>query len=208
MAITAKSSGKAPRELIEPGNYLARCYQMIQIGTVTENIMGVEKTLHKVRIGWELPTELRVFKEENGEQPLVINREYTLSLHEKSRLRADLKSWRGKDFTDEEAAGFDISKLIGKTCMLNIIHKPSKDNTRFFEEIAGVATLPKGYECPEAYNPPMLLEYENFDWDLYDRLPDFIKDKIRSSEEFKLLQTPGHSEAIHADEFPDDDLPF
>jgi hypothetical protein len=64
MAINATNEGK-PRELIPAGNYVARCYQMIHIGSVTENIMGEEKQLNKVRIGWELPTELRVFKEEN-----------------------------------------------------------------------------------------------------------------------------------------------
>ena len=95
MAITATTTG-ATREIIPAGNYLARCYQMIEIGTVNEIIMGENKVLKKVRIGWELPTELKVFKEENGEQPLVTSKEYTLSMHEKSSLRADLKSWRGR----------------------------------------------------------------------------------------------------------------
>lgn len=47
----------------------------------------------------ELPTELRVFSEKKGEQPLVIDKEYTLSMAEKSNLRKDLKLWRGKEFT-------------------------------------------------------------------------------------------------------------
>src|SRR5688500_13440346 len=125
MAIHATNK-TAQRELIPAGNYVARCYQMIEIGTVKENIMGDEKTLHKVRIGWELPTELKVFNPEKGEQPLVISKEYTLSMNEKSNLRKDLKSWRGKDFTEDEARKFDITALVGVPCMLNIIHKPSK----------------------------------------------------------------------------------
>ena len=86
MAINATNNG-TKRELIPSGNYVARCYQMIEIGTVNEVIQGTQKQLHKVRIGWELPTELKVFKEENGEQPLVISKDYTLSLNEKSNLR-------------------------------------------------------------------------------------------------------------------------
>src|SRR4051812_29825095 len=53
MAIIATA---AQRELIPAGNYPARCYQMIQIGTVEELVMGETKVLNKVRIGWELPT--------------------------------------------------------------------------------------------------------------------------------------------------------
>src|SRR5688572_13638566 len=100
------------RELIPAGNYLARCFQMIEVGTVTENVMGKQVIAKKVRIGWELPTELKVFNPEKGEQPLAISKEYTLSMNEKSNLRKDLKSWRGKDFTEEEAKCFDITKLI------------------------------------------------------------------------------------------------
>jgi hypothetical protein len=33
----------------------------------------------KIRFSFELPTELRVFSEEKGEQPIAIHKEYTLS---------------------------------------------------------------------------------------------------------------------------------
>lgn len=50
MAINATNKG-VKRELIPAGNYVARCYSMIEIGTVKESFQGDEKTLHKVRIG-------------------------------------------------------------------------------------------------------------------------------------------------------------
>ena len=98
MPITATNT-QTQREPIPAGNYIARCYQMIEIGTVKETILGKDRISPKVRIGWELPTELKVFKEENGEQPCVISKEYTLSMAEKANLRIALKSWRGKDFS-------------------------------------------------------------------------------------------------------------
>ena len=61
MAINATSNGNTQRELIPSGNYIAWCYKMIEIGTVEEVINGDKKIVHKVRIGWELPTELKVF---------------------------------------------------------------------------------------------------------------------------------------------------
>lgn len=209
MAILA-TTNSTPREPIQAGNYAARCYQMIQIGTVKEVINGEVKELNKVRIGWELPTELKVFKEENGEQPLVISEEYTLSMHEKSNLRKMLASWRGKDFTEEEAKSFDITKLIGKTCMVNIIHKASKsDASRIYEKIGSVSSVPKGLDIPDQINKTMVLQYDAFDYALYDSLPDFIKDKIKASREFAEMQQPNHVKSnIPADLDPIDDLPF
>ena len=208
MAITATNT-QTTRELIPAGNYIARCYQMIEIGTVKETILGKEKILPKVRIGWELPTELKVFKEENGEQPMVISKEYTLSMAEKANLRIALKSWRGKDFTEEEARKFDITKLIGVPCMLNIIHKPSKDGTRVYEEISGITPLPKGIICPEQINPTFVLSYDDFDVQRFDKLPDFIKNKMVTSMEFVAMTNPNHKDinGEHEDK-TDDGLPF
>lgn len=208
MAINATNT-QTQRELIPAGNYIARCYQMIEIGTVKEIILGKEKILPKVRIGWELPTELKVFKEENGEQPLVISKEFTLSMAEKANLRIALKSWRGKDFTDEEAKSFDITKLIGVPCMLNVIHKPSKDGTRQYEEISGITPMPKGVNCPEQINNTFILSYDDFDINKFNTLPDFIRNKMQTSMEFANIQNPNYKE-IHnssTDEI-DDDLPF
>ena len=208
MAITATNT-QTNRELIPAGNYIARCYQMIEIGTVKETILGKEKILPKVRIGWELPTELKVFKEENGEQPMVISKEYTLSMAEKANLRIALKSWRGKDFTEEEARKFDITKLLGVPCMLNIIHKPSKDGTRVYEEISGITPLPKGIICPEQINPTFVLSYDDFDVQRFDKLPDFIKSKMVTSMEFVAITNPNHKDinGEHEDK-TDDNVPF
>ena len=81
-------------------------------------------------MGWELPTEIKVFKDENGEQPCVISKEYTLSMAEKANLRIAFKIMAVKIFTEDEAKSFDITKLLGVPCMINIIHKTSKDGLK------------------------------------------------------------------------------
>lgn len=204
MAILATNTGTT-RELTPAGNYIARCYSMIQIGTITDNIQGVEKTLHKVRIGWEFPLELKVFNEEKGEQPLVHSEEYTLSMHEKSNLRKMLASWRGRDFTADEAKSFDITALLGKACMVNIIHAPSKsDPTKIYANIGSVSSIPKGMDVPEQINLTFELSYDNFSWDKFNTLPDFIKEKMKRSIEFAALTTPTSAQmaATHADGLP------
>ena len=187
MAINATNQSK-PRELIPAGNQVARCYQMIHIGHVTDKIQGEEKTLNKVRIGWELPNELRVFNTDLGEQPMVISKEFTLSMNEKANLRRMLESWRGKAFTEEQAKSFDIVALLGVPCMLNIIHKVSEKNGNTYAEISSVTQLPKGLECPLQVNPTMVWDYDNPDWMFFEIMPEFIKEKIQSSTEYKALQ--------------------
>lgn len=190
MAITAKKGDSFTKELVPQGNHVARCVKMIELGTIPGEYMGQAKMFHKVRIGWELPLELRVFKEENGEQPMMIEKEYTLSLAENAHLRKDLKSWRGKDFTEAEAEAFDITKLLGVPCMLNVIHVQGKnDPTKTYQQIAGVTPLPKGFICPDQINPSFVFELENFNKEKFDSLPEFIRDTIVKSEEYNALHS-------------------
>jgi len=186
MAITAKKSETLERELIEAGNYVARCYRMVEIGTCDEEFLGVKKQMHKVRIGWELPTELKIFNPEKGEQPCVIDKEYTLSLADKANLKKDLQSWRGKAFTDEEAEAFDITKLLGVSCMLNIIHvQGKKDPTKTYQAIGSVSPMPKGLLCPPQVNETFVFDFENFDEMKFNTLPDFLKEQIAKTPEYK-----------------------
>lgn len=212
MSIIATNKGGGNNiEPIPTGNYPARCYSMIHIGTIEENILGTIKILNKVRITWELPTELKVFKEENGEQPIVISKEFTLSMHEKSTLRNYLKNWRGKDFTEEEANAFDITKLIGVPCMLNITHKKSKDGQKTYAEIGSISTMPKGFECPPQINESFIFTYENFNENNFNKLPEFIRLKMITSEEYKKLKSGGVEHEMNNNtnfKEVEDDLPF
>lgn len=208
MPIIATDKGTV-RQLIPAGNYIARCYQMVQLGTITDTVMGKTVTAAKVRIGWELPTELKVFKEENGEQPLVISMDFTLSMNSKANLRKSLASWRGKDFTEEEAKAFDITKLLGVPCMLNIIHKPGvADPTKMYEKISSLSPLPKGVECPAQINPTFVLSYDAWDDEKFLSLPDFIQDKIKSSSEFQQMLRPSETHIPGDEKIGEDDLPF
>lgn len=210
MAIPVSDNGGGfTRELIEPGLYLAICYQMVEIGTVKTSWQGKDKQTRKVRLTWELPDVRKVFKPENGEQARVISKEYTASLGENSMLRKDLKSWRGKDFTPEELERFDLENVLGKPCMLNIGHYTGKDG-KTYEEINSVNTLPKGYPVPAQENRTVVLSYDAFDWEVYNSLPQFLRDKISETPEFRKISAP-HETTVPAGDFApvdSDDLPF
>jgi len=207
--ITATNEGGQGFQPLDSGTYPARCYSMVHIGTITEEFNGEKKQLNKVRITWELPTELKEFKQDEGLKPYVLSKEFTLSLHEKATLRGFLKSWRGKDFTEDEAKAFDISKLIGVPCMLSVGHKESKG--KVYAEINSVSPLLKGYTMPEQINPSFELNYDNFTLDAFKSLPEFIRKKMEGSLEFKHIEDMVHDAQQQAgtdNSDETDDLPF
>lgn len=186
MAILATSEGGQGFQPIEAGTYSARCVSMVHIGTVTENIAGTEKTLNKVRITWELPTETKEFKQGEGEKPYLLSKEFTLSLNEKATLRAYLKSWRGRDFTEDEAKAFDLSKLLGVPCMLSVSHKVSNGKT--YADISGVSPVVKGLVVPPQITPTFELNYDNFTMEAFMTLPEFIRKKMETAVEFRNIE--------------------
>lgn len=211
MSITAKKP-ESNFEIVPAGNHIARCYSMVEIGTEEVEFNGEKKKAYKVRITWELPHETKIFNEAKGAQPFSVSKDYTLSMHEKANLRHDLQSWRGKAFTDEEAKAFDITKLIGVPCMLNVIHNVSKANGNTYANIAGVTPVPKGMSVPEQVNSSFVLSYDNFDEALYQGLPDWLRERIAKTPEYKKRQEkfidtdPG--DGFEYEPITSDDLPF
>lgn len=185
--IATNSSNSINYEPLPAGSYPARCFSMILIGTITEEYQGQMKTQTKVRIAWETPTELKVFKEENGEQPYALYKEFTLSMHEKGNLRKFLEAWRGKNFTEEEAKAFDITALLGKPCLLSVKHREAKDG-KIYADIAGVNLLPKGLACPEQINPTQVLTFDDWDENLYQSLSEKTRERIASSKEYQEMR--------------------
>lgn len=78
-----------------------------------------------IRLVWETDQAM-----DDG-RPFLVSQRYTPSLNSKANLRKHLKSWRGKDFTAEELAGFDIEKLIGASCQVVVEQNEGKDGNTY-----------------------------------------------------------------------------
>lgn len=204
--IAKDNGGEGNFKKVPPGVYVARCYSLIDIGTqVTEGQYGV-KEAHKIRIGFEIfgeddagnPLTIDV---DGKMMPLTISKSYTLSLHEKAGLRKDLAAWRGKDFTEEEAKAFDVSKLINAYCMLNIT--TSENNGKTYTNIAGITPLPQALKNakPEAVHSVVLFDLDQPDWDLFKNFHEKLQETIKKSPEFAMA-------AGNATPPADDDIPF
>lgn len=160
---------------------------------------------HKLYVRFEIPAE-RVEYEKDGqsiEGPMTIGSFYTASMNEKATLRKHLESWRGRSFTDEEAAKFDVSAILGKACMLSVVHSESGGKT--YANIASIGAMPKGVPIPKAENPLLYYDDNSPAIDL-DKLPKWLQDKING----QLTGQTKEDTAPRPDQvgFEDDDIPF
>ena len=187
MAIIAKNNKGESVAPIEAGSYPARIYQIVHIGTIA----GYQGQFqNKVRIGFELPTEMHTFDEKKGPQPRVISQDYTLSFSEKANLRKLIVACDPKAFGLDEngfTEEFDVESLMGKDLLVTINNKPKKDGTGIYAFLEGFTRLPKGMVCAKAINEPIKLSYDNWNSEIFEKLPDFIKDKMKGSDEYKAM---------------------
>lgn len=213
--IATDSGGNGNFKRVPPGAYIGRCYSLIDLGTQLSTGQYGEKLQHKIRIGWELFGE-----DENGEpltievdgrtMPMTISKSYTVSLHEKSGLRKDLAAWRGRDFTDEEAKGFDVQKLLGVYCMVNVTS--SETNGKTYSNVAGLTPLPGALKNskPAPVHEVVVFDLDAPDMRVFNAFHEKLQETIKKSPEWARaagrLQPVQHHASSGFDDM-DDDIP-
>jgi len=189
MAFIAQDTGGGDFKRVPAGVHIGRCYSLIDLGTQKVDFQGDIKNQHKILVRWELFGE-----DEDGApltididgqtRPMTISKRYTLSLSNKARLRQDLESWRGRSFTDEEAKGFDVSKLLGAYCLVNVTHNDTNGKT--YSNVASLTPLPGAmkHAKPEPVHANQIFDLDNPDMDLFGSFHEKLQDTIRESAEW------------------------
>lgn len=209
------NSNKKDYGRIGEGTTIGRVVNMVLLGrhTKTNYKTGEPETYDDgnpivqspVFITFELPNEtIEIEKDgETNEMPRWISKEYAISLHEKSGLRA-LFSVLGLNIEKD-----DLDKAMTKACLINIgTTSGGKD------KITGVSKLMKGMSAPELINEPKYFDPYNPDMEVWESLPQFLKDKIQEAHDYstmklaKILDTEVSSEDEPDNEDFDDDIPF
>lgn len=180
---------KTQRELIPTGNYPARVYEIIEIGTVDGQWMGEAKKTHKVRIGFELPTEKRVFDVAKGEQPMVISKEMALSFGDLAGLRKIVEAVEGKKLNDAEAVNYEIESIMGKPLLVTVSHSEPNEQGIVYANATTFSPLIKGLTVEPLNNKPNYLEYAKWDEQVFLSLPEFLRDKMVVTPEYKAIKS-------------------
>jgi hypothetical protein len=144
MAIIAKNSNGDFTPAPE-GLWPAVCVDVVDKGMVAS---AMYKPRHMIQLRWILNAEPSL----PSGLPHMAVRSFGLSLGEKSNLRPFLEAWRGKKFTEDELEGFDLEKLIGVNCQIQILHNKYQGKT--YANVQAVVPAARGgkkMEIPKDY---------------------------------------------------------
>lgn len=190
MSLMVKDNGGGGTfEPMPIGPQQAVCVFVEDIGTHEGSYQGKPTQKHQCVICWELAEKMTLG--DNAGKPFIVSKFYTASLGEKATLRKDLENWRGKPFTKEELDGFDLEKLKGANCMVNIVEAQKADGSTY-RKVAAIMPLYKGLA---KINPVNTVP------------PEWIQRKREESIEWREQRQD--NAILPADSEPNqDDLPF
>ena len=204
MAIpSSKKEGSGKEwEKVPEGTHIARCVTVVDLG-LQETPWGDKEQVH---LGFEIPG-FRVEWEKDDEKhegPGLIGVTWTNNLYEEANLGMNLISWRGRKFTEEEEAMFDLSNLLGVPCMLSVAHNTAK-NGKTYANVASIVGVPSGVPVPDQ-------ERESIGYSAKDpatasnleKLPEWMRNIIAKA---KAVADEPQPQDDGDDDF-DDDIPF
>lgn len=204
MPLLARETG-GDFELVPEGVHNAVCTKIIDLGMQESTYNGVTSLKRKVLIEWEIDGE----KRKDGE-PFLVAARYTLSLGKNSQLRKVLQGWRGKAFTKEELAGFDLEKVLGAPCQIQIVHNDAS-NGNTYANVENVMPLGKGVARPSPSGETLIYSCDAPDRSVLEKLSEKLGDIVTTGQ-FRLQQEkPGTQQKAAnapADDDLEDEIPF
>ena len=205
MSLRSSASVTSTIEPVPQGTHLAVCSLLVDLGMQYNKTY--KKSQQKILIGWEIPEETYV-DADGVEKPKVVYNRYTNSLNEGCTLRRDLAAWRGRDFTPEELADFDLQSIVGKSCYLNIIH--NENNGKVYANISSIIALPKNAAKGKLSGNPLIFDLDPASVEDVDKLPKWIGDVVKQSSTYQDKLTSSYQVETPAFQELEDDgeLPF
>ena len=210
MSLIVKENAGSSFEPIPAGMHHAVCYGIVDLGTQPG---GQFPDRRKVAFLFEVPAE----RQKGGDKdlPRTISQMFTLSLSPKGSLRPSLESWRGRAFTTEELAGFDLKSVLGANCFINVVHAAGSgaNSSKTYANIKSINPVAKGMpklkaetalvwfsldECPNGIIIP-------------PTVPEWLKIKILGSSEAlaePIKADPSEDEMANTTTIMSEDVPF
>jgi hypothetical protein len=169
----------------KPDLYPACLVAMIDLGTHQHVFNGEKKTLHMVRLVWELVTE-----NDSMGRPFKVALDFTLSLNVKAKLRHFLEAWEGRKYGADEPV--DLESYLGKHCMLNLTASGKEGK---YVDVDSVTKFMKGLRPEPPSVQPFIWTFEGWDPKAEPPIPEWVPspfgrkalDEIKKSPEWSAL---------------------
>jgi hypothetical protein len=190
LAIKASNNSGAGTEIPEQGQHLAVLIGVIDLGTHNDTYQGKTTKKRLLYLIWELTAS----KVEGTTNNHLIGQEFGFSFSKKSKLRLMAEKWRGAAYAEGEE--FDPEKMLGRSCIVNVVHKKSGNGERTYANFDGATKPMKGQEVPPATRPLVFFEVggkhpvPEYDWLPYHWLKSAekmapLKEHIADSAEMR-----------------------
>ena len=155
MPTVVSDSGGRDFDPAPEGLFSAVCCDVVEKGKQPSKFQE-GKLVEKVQVRWQLGEEAG-FRDDG--KPWLVVKTYTASLNERATLRQDLERWRGKRFSEEELKGFDLDKLLGAPCLIQLMHNESETG-RTYANVESITPLPKAMSRPTVQEYVMVRDRE------------------------------------------------
>lgn len=197
-SLKATSKGGEGFENPPAGNHAGYLVGVIDLGTQTKSYKGESHEAYSIYLCWEL-TDCPMSGTKGVNH--VIGKEYTYSFHTKSSLRQMVEGWSGRTGKFNEGEEFDLRKLFGVPCLVNVSNSDGGEG-RTFANLKGVTPLPKGMQAPKPQRSTLWWEIETGTLEQLDWLPwsygNKIADLVQASPEWKARGRGGNGKATPA----------
>lgn len=185
---TGGGGGNAP--LLEPDTYVARLVVVADLGLQAQRpFKGEEKPpAYEILTTYELVDQF--MKDEDGEdikdKPRWQSESFVLYPLSSERATST-KRYNGID--GKNLYGGDWTKLVGEPCMVTLVHSPGKGQNqgKTYVNIANVSPVPSAMRdgVAELVNEPVIFDMDNPDLEAFNKLPNFVQEKIKGGLEFE-----------------------
>ena len=184
MQIKQEQKSFGPKELAPVGTQMARLIHIVDLGTQETEFQGTKKNRRQVRLTWEL-----VDSPMKDERNFIIGKTYNASLY-KSSLLDLIQSMTGKNIEFEADGSYNMGGILGLPCMLTVVHTTKGDKT--YANIGSVSPMPtikgKVLEAEPATNHLLNFGLDEFDQDVFDMIPEWLREVIKKSPEYATTQ--------------------
>lgn len=126
------------------------------------------------------------FEGQNDEKRFYIkSKDITLSLNEKAILAKYIEALLGRKVVEGDKPRNLLQEALGKPCIITVSHTKVDDKT--YANLSNVAVPMKGMNVLEAKAALTFLNYKEWDQEVFDKLPEFIRNKMIQSDEYQKM---------------------
>lgn len=191
MALLAKKKTKSSVPPLAADTYPAVCVGVVDLGE--QHSEKFKNYQNKVMFLFEIIGET---VDVDGEaKPRWLSKEFTLSLSEKSNLAKTIEAWTGKEITEDESEnGYDVTQLVGRSALVVVTVKENDNGS--FNDITVITAPPKRMNIPDAESEPLCFIIEEWNTEVFEKLPEWIQNKIKKSTEYQTKYAPAEKVAF------------